>query len=68
LITYRHRGAPNDIKQIRASKIRSLGNSFFTLEDQSGTEEIIIPFHRIIEIRNLEEDVTVWKSRKASAD
>jgi len=67
LITYRHRGAPDDAKQVRASKIRRLGNSFFTLADEFDSEETIIPFHRVIEIRNLQEDVVIWKDRKTSA-
>ena len=67
LITYRHRGAPDDAKQVRASKIRRLGNSFFTLADEFDSEETIIPFHRVIEIRNLQEDVVIWKGRKTSA-
>jgi len=65
LITYRHRGAPNDIRQVRASNIRKLGNSFFTLADESDSEETIIPFHRVLEIRNL-QDVVIWRSRKAT--
>ena len=63
LITYRHRGAPDDIRQIRASSIRKLGKSFFTLADELDSEETVIPFHRIIEIRNLPEDTIIWKSR-----
>ena len=65
LITYTHRGAPDDLKRIHASSIRKLGNSYFTLGDESDSEETIIPFHRIIEIRNLQDDSIVWKSRKA---
>ena len=65
LITYRHRGAPNDMRQVRASNIRKLGKSFFTLADESDSEESIIPFHRVLEIRNLHEDLIIWRSRKA---
>jgi len=66
LITYRHRGAPNDERQVRASNIRKLGNSFFTLAGESDSEETIIPFHRVLEIRNLQDDVIIWRSRKAT--
>jgi uncharacterized protein (UPF0248 family) len=66
LITYRHRGAPNDTRQVRASRIRKLGNSFFTLAGESDSEETIIPFHRVLEIRNLQEGVVVWRGRKAT--
>ena len=65
LITYRHRGAQDDVKRIRASNIVKLGKSYFTLTDDLSSEETIIPFHRIIEIRNLQEDKVIWRSRKA---
>lgn len=67
LITYRHRGAPDDVKRIRASSIRKLGKSYFTLKDESDSEETVIPFHRIIEIRNLQEGTIIWRSRKATS-
>ncbi len=62
LITYRHRGAPGDRKQIVASQIGKLGNSYFTFNENS-EEETTIPFHRILEIRNVKEDKTIWKNR-----
>ena len=65
LITYRHRGAPGDIKQVRASDIGKLGKSYFTLADDPDSEEVIIPFHRVLELRNIARDVVIWRSRKA---
>jgi len=67
LITYRHRGAPGDVKQIHASNIRTLGKSYFTLAENIDGEETTIPFHRILEIRNLSENIIVWRSRKATS-
>jgi len=64
VITYRHRGAPGDVKQIRASRIGKLGKSYFTISENSEGEESIIPFHRILEIRSLSNDAVIWKSRK----
>jgi len=64
LITYRHRGAPRDVKHTRASKIRRLTKSYFTLQDDPENEESVIPFHRILEIRNTVDDSIVWVSRK----
>ena len=64
LITYRHRGAPRNVRQVRASEIRKLGNSFFTLSDPSDAEETIIPFHRIIEVRRVRDSELIWRSRK----
>ncbi len=67
LITYRHRGAPGDVKQIKASMIRSLGKSYFTLSERAGDEESVIPFHRILEIRNV-NGTTLWVSRQAGIE
>jgi uncharacterized protein (UPF0248 family) len=62
LITYRHRGAPNDEKQVKASAIRSLGKSYFTLRSED--EESTIPFHRILEVRNVTDERLIWRKRK----
>lgn len=67
LITYRHRGAPGDIKQIHGSQIRRLGKSYFTISKDSESEETIIPFHRILEVRNVLDDKVIWQSRKLTS-
>jgi len=64
VITYRHRGAPGDAKQINASKIRTLGKSYFTIQEEPASEESLIPFHRILEIRNTRDDSILWVTRK----
>ena len=64
LITYRHRGAPDDIKRIRASHIVTLGKSYFTIREPTADDETVIPFHRILEIRNTDNDEVIWVSRK----
>ena len=64
LVIYRHRGAPNDMRQIRASRIKRLGKSYFTLEGESNEEETVIPFHRVLEIRNTLDESIIWRSRK----
>ena len=63
-ITYRHRGAPGDVKIVRASSIRKLGKSYFTIQEVDGAGESLIPFHRILEIRDTADDSIVWISRK----
>jgi len=63
-ITYRHRGAPGDMKQVLASKIVHTGKSYFTLQEITSQEEAAIPFHRILEIRNLDDGTVVWKARR----
>ena len=65
VITYRHRGAPGDAKNIRASSIKKLGKSYFTIQEVAGADESIIPFHRILEIRNTTDDSIIWVSRKS---
>jgi len=62
IITYRHRGAPDDMIRIPASKIKNLGKSYFTILDnlQTRSEETIIPFHRILEIRNVSNGRVIW--------
>jgi uncharacterized protein (UPF0248 family) len=63
LITYRHRGAPNDEKRVKASSIQILGKSSFTLSGEN-EEETTIPFHRILEIRNVTDGRLLWRKRK----
>jgi uncharacterized protein (UPF0248 family) len=65
IITYRHRGAPDDVKRIRASDIRKLGKSYFTLSSETD-EEATIPFHRVLEILDTSHNTVIWKSRKKS--
>jgi uncharacterized protein len=65
MITYRHRGAPDDRKQVKGSAILKLGKSYFTIPSESG-DDVTIPFHRIIEIRNITTNELIWKSRKES--
>jgi len=62
LITYRHRGAPGDMKQILAAQIMKLGKSYFTLNENT-EDETTIPFHRILEIRNLKSGSLIWRKR-----
>jgi len=65
VITYRHKGAPGDSRRVRASEIQKLGKSYFTLPSESD-EEVTIPFHRILEIRNTTTGTVTWRSRKKS--
>ena len=63
-ITYRHRGAPGDVKHVRASSIKKLGKSYFTVQEELDADESVIPFHRILEIRNTNDDSIIWVGRK----
>ena len=66
-IAYRHRGAPGDVKRINASEIRTLGKSFFTIREGPNGEETVIPFHRILKIRNTVDTSILWVKRKPSS-
>lgn len=62
-IVFIHRGAPNDRLRISAKQVSEVGKSWFRYA--SGTEgENMIPFHRIIEIRNNVTGEVVWHSRR----
>jgi len=57
-ITFIHRGAPRDRMTVPCSIITKIGPSWFTYKSRE--EEAIIPFHRIIEIRNVKTDRLLW--------
>jgi len=59
-ITYVHRGAEGDKRTISATDVKDVGASWFSLR----REDVVIPFHRILEIRNVRSNRTVWVSRK----
>jgi len=52
------------VKIVRASSIKNLGKSYFTIQEVEGADESVIPFHRILEIRNTIDDSIIWISRK----
>ncbi|MFH0748861.1 MAG: RNA repair domain-containing protein [Candidatus Bathyarchaeota archaeon] len=58
-LVYIHRGVPMDKKTISCSLIEKVGSSRFTY--QSAEEgEVFIPFHRILEIRNVKTGQLLW--------
>jgi uncharacterized protein (UPF0248 family) len=65
VITFRHRGAPGEARRVKASEIQRLGKSYFTFTSDTG-EEVTIPFHRILEVRNTETHGVIWRSHKES--
>jgi uncharacterized protein (UPF0248 family)/sugar phosphate isomerase/epimerase len=54
-VVFVHRGAPHDLKVVKASYIREMGKSFFLLE-----EDTMIPYHRIRAIRDLRSGEDVY--------
>lgn len=61
-VTFIHRGVPGDRKTIPCRIITQIGSSWFKYKSEG--EAAIIPFHRIIEIKNVRNGQVVW-SKKA---
>lgn len=57
-IKFIHRGIPGDSKIIPCRIITQIGSSWFTYE--SVEENAIIPFHRILEIKNVRTGQVIW--------
>jgi uncharacterized protein (UPF0248 family) len=60
-VTFVHRGAPGDVKVVRAEDIADLGRSFFTVGEQRGPTSI--PYHRVLLVARRGE--TLWERRRA---
>ncbi len=58
-VVYIHRGAPEDIRKIKASDITRVGKGSFILSDG----ETQIPFHRILLVRDERNGQLLWKKR-----
>ncbi len=59
-VKFTHRGADQNMKAVTVSKIRRVARSYFTLGEDG--EETLIPFHRIVEIFDVKEQRSVWRS------
>jgi len=67
-ITFIHRGAPNNEKTIRFTQILHVLASWFIYKDENG-EEIQIPFHRILNIKNTKRNTYLYlKSHHSEED
>ncbi|WP_455364621.1 RNA repair domain-containing protein [[Eubacterium] cellulosolvens] len=62
-ITYVHRGGPGDRATVNGSTVVRVGKSWFSVMRER--EEVIIPFHRILLLRNLKTGETLWQGRKS---
>lgn len=58
-IIYLHRGAPGDRLAVAGRDIERLEKSFFVILRRG--EEVMIPYHRILELRQKGE--IIWKKR-----
>ncbi len=67
-VTFIHRGAPNDEKTIAYEQIVQVLASWFIYKDETG-EEIQIPFHRILNIKNIKRNTYLYlKNRHSEED
>ncbi|MEM3506958.1 MAG: RNA repair domain-containing protein [Candidatus Bathyarchaeia archaeon] len=57
-ITFIHRGEVNNRKSILAKNIIKVGKSCFYYKENG---ETLIPFHRIVLIKNLKSGKVLWK-------
>jgi len=63
-ITFIHRGAYMNRKTIQCNAVTGVERSWFMYKSEVG-EDIPIPFHRVVEIRNVKSKEIVFKSKKA---
>jgi uncharacterized protein (UPF0248 family) len=61
-LSFIHRGATGDVKTIPCNAIMEVKVSWFTYLGEE-EDEIIIPFHRILEVRNVKTGQTWWRKR-----
>ena len=62
VITFIHRGAAENIKMIPFGKIRDVGSSWFTYQDET-ENETTIPFHRVTSVKNTRSGEILWRKR-----
>jgi len=61
-LTFVHRGAPRDVKAIPCNLIAEVESSCFTYRSED-EGEVLIPFHRVLEIRDVKTGRIAWKKR-----
>lgn len=61
-VTFIHRGAYMDRKTVPCGSIDRVRSSWFTYESEE-EGEVLIPFHRVLEIRNVKTGQLVWRKK-----
>ncbi|MHA1311314.1 MAG: DUF504 domain-containing protein [Candidatus Helarchaeota archaeon] len=62
-IIYTHRGALNDKKEITFDRIIMITPKFFVYRPKGLTEDVFIPFHRILKIISLKDNKVLWEKK-----
>lgn len=63
-VTFVHRGAPSDMRTIKFEAIKTVGPSWFVYRDE---EEVLIPYHRVLTVRNARTGRVIWGKRSHGA-
>ncbi|MHA1754328.1 MAG: DUF504 domain-containing protein [Candidatus Odinarchaeia archaeon] len=63
IIRFIHRGGVKNVKEVRFERIKQITKSYFTYLNNIG-EEIIIPYHRILDIIDVSNNRKVWSRRR----
>ena len=61
-VTYVHRGAPGDVRVVRAEDVLALGTSFFDIAAPRGRSGSI-PYHRVVRIARGGGE-TLWERKR----
>lgn len=61
-IVYLHRGAPMNRRVVACKLVTKIRPIWFTYVDERG-RETVIPFHRILEIRNVKTGESIWRKK-----
>jgi len=62
VVVFIHRGAVGNIKVIPFAKVRDVGSSWFTYQDDANIEATI-PFHRVTCVKNSKSGEIMWRKR-----
>jgi uncharacterized protein (UPF0248 family) len=61
-IVFLHRGVPMNRRVVACKLVTKIHPSWFTYVDERG-QETVIPFHRILEIRNVKTGESIWRKK-----
>jgi uncharacterized protein (UPF0248 family) len=67
-ITFIHRGAPDDEKTILFKQITKVLAAYFLYKDDETGEEVQIPFHRIMAIKNTKRGTYLYVKKNHPED
>ena len=66
VLTYTHRGAKENKKTVPCGLIVKIGKSWFTYKDKETDSETFIPYHRVLEVKNIKTGKVLWRKTSIS--